>query len=225
MKPIIRWTIGNVHHAGFQTLAHSVKLFKRVYNNFDLFVCHNVLSDSQIDFLKSLNVNLVKQSSGTLICEPRGVAWKLYPPRIDITRHEIFIDNDVLIFKTLDEIQWFLDSDKCFIITEALRRLFGHSDKHVPEGLKLNSGLFGIPPRFDFAQAINECESHCWQDRYDEQGVVATIICRHNYKMIPLTKIAVCYDKFICGTHGIHFCGVNSGLVKHWDKFLSSKLL
>ncbi len=226
MKPILRWTIGPVDKAGFQVLAYSVKLAKRIYKEFDFYICHNGLSKPQLKILDKLEINLIYQQGSGLSCVPYGVAWKLYPPRLDISRHEIFIDNDLVLFRPLEEVDWFLAGDKRFIATEGLIRLFGTKDWLVPRGVKINSGFFGIPPYFDFGNAIDNInELDCWSDRYNEQGVVATIVCRHEHRIIPIKKVSVCLDSFVCGTHGIHFCGINSGLRVNWNKFFASRYL
>jgi hypothetical protein len=216
-NPILRWTIGPVHDAGFQILSHSVKLIKKVYSDFDFYILYNGLNVNQLDFISGLGVPLIKQDGKGLECEASDVAWKLYPPRLDISRHEIFVDNDLILYKPLEEIEWFLKQNNGFIVTEGEGRLYGN--KRVPENIKINSGLFGIPPNFDFAQAINTiCSKRCWQNRYDEQGTVATIVCYNVHKIIPFSSVAVYRGKSF-GSHGLHFCGANQGDVAHWTKY------
>lgn len=220
--PILRWTIGPSSHAGFKALLRSVRLIKKIYPNFELYICHNGLNTYEQNFLKGFRVNLIQQTNG-LNCSPSGVAWKLYPPRIDMTRHEIFVDNDLILHKPLEEIDWFLEQSNSFIVTEGLGRVFGNKESLIPKNLRINSGLFGIPPNFDFAQKINELsKGSCWEDCFNEQGTVAAIVCQNDYKIIPLKTVAICNEgRFKPGTHGTHFCGLNKGLFESWNKYLT----
>jgi len=214
--------MGPSSQAGFKVLLRSVRLIKKIYPSFELYICYNGLNKDQQNFLKGFGINLIAQQTKGLNCNPSGVAWKLYPPRIDITRHEIFIDNDLILYKPLDEIDWFLERSNSFIITEGLWRVFGNKESFVPKNLRINSGLFGIPPYFDFAQKINDlCKGSCWEDYFNEQGTVATIVCQNDYKIIPLHTVAICNEgRFKPGTHGTHFCGLNKGFFESWNKYL-----
>ena len=41
MKPLIRWTMGNVSEAGWECLSESTRLLPKVYPEFDYVICYN----------------------------------------------------------------------------------------------------------------------------------------------------------------------------------------
>lgn len=236
MKPLLRYTIGPVNKIGFDILRHSIRLINKIYpDRFDIYICHNKLAIKQFDLVSKIareyNIKLYEQShTAGIEYIPTDVAWKLYPPRLDINRHEIFIDNDLIVFKKLEELDWFLDSRDAFFITGDINRVLGRRDLLIPANMMINSGLFGIPPFFDFAAAIAEvCQSdkeRYWKDRFDEQGTIAAIFVRQQkYKIIPVEKISICVDKYIPATHGMHFCLANVGNSDFWEQYRRSKVL
>lgn len=98
-KPIIRWTIGgNVSQHGIDCLGNSINCWKDLYgDSFDYFLCYNNIDVNKLNF----GVNLINQHEhlNSLSIQPNSTAWKLYPPRISLQSHEIFIDNDLIIYK------------------------------------------------------------------------------------------------------------------------------
>jgi len=226
MKPIIRWTIGKVARYGYQTLTHSIKTIRAIYQDrFDLFVCYNGISLNELEPLSRFGVRFVKQDPNSLPVPPQGVAWKLYPPRISNV-HEIFIDNDLVIVRPLDEIESFLASDSV-IYTEGLFGLYGRYKTKVSLSRFLNSGLIGVPPDYDFKKAILS-QLQGWEDYFDEQGLVATLFSHHPTKIcISTQKIGICKRDGVlpCFTHGCHFCGVNRGKAGAWKEFMRSRII
>jgi hypothetical protein len=221
MKPLLRWTIGNVAKAGYETLKYSIKTVKSIYGDkFDLFLCHNSIEESSLQFAKDYGVKLINQDSTCLPSSPKGVAWKLYPPRLSLESHEIMVDNDLVILKQLPEIDKFLTSNSV-IYTEGLFGLYGSFKKTVTIKPYLNSGLIGLPPNFDFATAILK-NIKPWEDYFDEQGLIAKIFSTFPNKIcIKLPTIAICRQDGILPnfTHGCHFCGVNRTEARAWKTF------
>jgi hypothetical protein len=227
MKPLIRWTIGNVAKEGFETLHYSIKTIKSIYKNkFDLYLCYNNIEESKIEFVKEYGVKIVKQDSNCLPSIPKGVAWKLYPPRLSLDQHEIMMDNDLIIFKPLPEIDEFLKGNSV-IYTQGLFGLYGNFKKSVKINPPLNSGLIGMPPKFNFeAEILKNIKP--WDDYFDEQGLIAKIFSIFPNKIcIKLPKIAICRLDGILPSfsHGCHFCGVNRGETRSWKKFKLTKLI
>ena len=233
-KPIIRWTIGDPHKAGKKALKCSVKAIRKLYKEkFELVICHNGNEEEfpQVDRI----INQRSMVENSLLYEPPdsekcGTAWKLYPPRIDIERHEIFMDNDVILYKRLDQIDEFLSGDK-FLTSEAITRSYGDRFDHlVKQGTNWNTGLLGLPPRFDLKREINKVLKKYpgkWESHFDEQAVFISIIQDKDNIMVTLKELQVVTPegKFERGTHGIHFVGVNKGATNHWDRFNTIQLL
>lgn len=231
IKPLVRWTIGPVNPAGFKSLKLSISFFKKIYKGlFDYVICHNTLNNEQLDLLASLETDLFEQGPEAGMFPPLGVAWKLYPPRLRKDAHEIFIDNDLIVLKQLPQIEKFLSTSDTFIYTESPNRFYGQYKYQVPEHFKMNSGLFGLPPRFDLKKEIMETSKpfQRWTDKYDEQGLLATIFSKVATIQIPLSDMPVCgprYNNFEFGKKGYHFVLLNAGFEKHWLNFNKGRIL
>lgn len=193
----------------------SVKKMIELYRDrFEYRICYNEIDKNLLRF----DVPLVEQLPMEGMYGPSGVAWKLYPPRLSLNTHEIFIDNDLILTKKLDELEEFLAASDKFIFTEAL--FYNHG--RFPTNIKLNSGLIGLPPDFDFKTELLQMmqDGKGWTGKFDEQGMVATIFSTKKRIMIPLDKVAICHlGKFHNGTHGYHFVTANVGATEAWKKF------
>lgn len=194
-KPLIRYTIGgNPKKAGEEILRYSIYRIKQILEDkVDIVLCYNNISPKRF---ADLQIDMIDQSmyQEYLPYPPKGVAWKLYPPRLRLESHEIFIDNDFVLEKIPQEIDKFLSSDNYFFGIEGL-----HSNTHGrfhkwPYGATFNSGIFGIPPNFDFANEISKRtdDDFGWVDRHDEQGLVGTILFQQkNFIQIGKDKIGI----------------------------------
>lgn len=226
MKPIVRWTVGEVSQLGIECLNLSIEKFINLYGNlFDYYVCYNNIELSQIHFLKKYKVNFLNQKKyrNSLLINPidNNPCWKLYPPRINKEVHEIFIDNDLIIFKKIPLIDEFLNSKNLFLITQAYNRSYASSLRNLIRN-NLNSGLIAIPPGFNFKERINQIiKEHniSWiSSHFQEQAVVSKIIEENNFKIIKLSEIYVCYEKLIKANYGYHFVGINSNFITKFFK-------
>lgn len=241
MKPLIRWTMSGVlSKLSFIILKHSVKFVKKLYPECDFVICCNQINEFQIKKIKELNVELYFQrDSDSLGFMPiplknsvDGVHWKLYPPRLRKSSHEIFIDNDIVLHKRVPLIDDFLLQDFS-LVYEGLYRLLGNYDHHVPKGYKINSGIFGIPPDYDFEDCLRKkiSTNSQWKDKFDEQGLVASVLLDYkNYQMIKQVEIPIIEnvkwepkvyydDKKCCG---FHFVGGNrTENHEGWNNYIS----
>ena len=188
---ILRYTIGPVKQIGFQILKESVRLMKEIYPEFHIIICHNQLKKKQIDFLKTLSVELYEQKHEILSCSPTVENWKLYPPRLSLNDYELVLDNDLVIKERSPSIDQFLSSNKTLVMS-AVYRAYGQFAEFVPEKVYINCGIYGMPPGFDFESKIkvlcNKKGTKEWSPRFDDQGLVAA--CLHeNAITIPMDEI------------------------------------
>ena len=131
--------------------------------------------------------------------------------------HEIIVDNDVIIEKRLDEI----DTSCPLIVSSSCARLIsdssGRFSNALPVNIKLNTGLYGMPPGFDLASRINSFGIGEWEDYFDEQGATSLALYSDDLIVIPLSKVSVnACPEYIKASHGTHFVGINRG----WDRTL-----
>lgn len=216
MKPLLRWTIGPVHPCGFDVLEQSVKAMKSLYD-FDMVICYNQLDDKQLERLRGFDVELVDQSGflSSLFCQPRAgysVEWKLYPPRLRFQAHELFIDNDIVLHRKPPEISRWLGGN-VGLLYQGLHGLHGSYAGLVPPGFRINSGIFGLPPHFDFEKKLMGVAKQ-WTGYFDEQGLVASTLLQHPFITIPLTVLPIVepdwpmdlhyHNEDCCGFHFVH---------------------
>lgn len=220
MKPLVRWTIGPVKPAGYEALRISITKFVSLYD-VEIAICYNGHPPIHRD-----DILLVKQESE----KAKGVAWKLYPPRLDISRHELFIDNDLILHERIDQIDDFFASDSTLLL-EGLFRNYGRLDKDVPQGYRINSGLFGIPPGFDLKVWLDfygenwEANANPASFTFDEQGLIAASLLRYKrFNVIPNDVITDCGTHFL-ESKGMHFVGLNrQERHKPWNDYLARKV-
>lgn len=217
MKPLARWIVGPVKPNGFKCLEIAIKNFNKLYPEFDLMICHNQLNINQMKELETFDIPLFEQKHENGL-SPKGVAWKLYPPRIRKETHELVMDNDLIITRKIPQIDKFLKSN-CTLVYEAGKPMYGQFHKFVPKNPFVNSGIYGMPPGFNFLNKINfyiknitEWDNSCKQGRYtwDEQGLVAASLLNHpNHLLIKLNQISNCEIDLIDNCCGMHFVGLN----------------
>lgn len=240
MKPVARWTIGDVSETGFKILYESVKKFHNIYPEFKKIICYNNINLNKIKHLESYAEFFQQKEIDSLIKllpsnpnddhQADGCGWKLCPPRLSCDSHELFIDNDLVILKRIEEIdRWLKCNDKTIISEGHPRsRMFGIFDKHIPDNIRACAGLFGLPPNFDFAKEIIKlkkltCKPNFLIGGWDEQGLTTAIVTKSDFVLIPLSKVYISEDWVdkplgnvdYIDYHGIHFVGANR---KPWHR-------
>tara|TARA_Y100000034_G_C6902941_1_gene418082 strand:+ start:3173 stop:3901 length:729 start_codon:yes stop_codon:yes gene_type:complete len=228
-KPIIRWTIGgNVSESGLQAQVESVRLVRKLYGDqFNLFICHNGLSSRGKRTIRKLNVTLVEQTeyADSLPPKPGKAGWVMYPPRLSLDTHEIFLDNDLILTDRLPQIDSFLKSDNKILVTQGCKRAYGPFGHMIPKRVKLNTGFMALPPGYDFAaklrRTIKKARLRRWSGHHDSQGILVAALIKEKPEIIPISDIAISpLGRLIRGKCGIHFIKLN-GTDKHkgWTQY------
>lgn len=220
-----RWVIGPTHPRGLEILRLSISQMHKLYPEFDLMLCFNQIQDRIVQDFK---IKLYRQTGCELVLEPvledikHGVSWKLYPPRLRKRSHEIIIDNDLVLFERVPEIDIFLRSQRALVL-QAYHRNYGQFDKFVGDNFKINTGLFGLPPNYDFESCVQQLlKNRIWVHRGDEQGIVATCLQKLSPLMISYDSIVPLDDNAIfCRRNGAHFIHANVAKShKAWDSYM-----
>lgn len=221
-KPIARWTIGPSTKNGYECLEMSIRSFLDFYYA-DVIVTHNCPPDNLETLLSRLSdvpLQLLDQRHylDTSYIVPVGVAWKLYPPRLDINRHEICIDNDIVFQEKIDHISNFFE-DNSTLLLEGDARNYGRFDKYIPPKTHINSGIYGMPPDFDMERFIKIVAGSAWElnakgehaanKTFDEQGIVAFALLNHPRCVIIPNKIVTNCERHLVESKGMHFVGLN----------------
>jgi hypothetical protein len=227
-KALAKWTIGKTTKDGYDCLLLSINSFKKFYD-VEVAICFNCNKKELPVELKKFN--LIDQKKHLQIGpEPRGVAWKLYPPRLDVSNHEISIDNDIVFNKRIKQIDQFFSSNSTLLL-EDKGRTYGRFENHVPPNFNINSGIFGMPPNFNLESFVlfyageekNALYEHDKNETFDEQGLIAlALLSNKDYIIIPNNIITDCQYSVIEGL-GYHFIGLNR--TKHHGPFRLYKSL
>ena len=224
MKPLARWTIGGTSSIGFETLALSVRMFRRLYPEFDCVICHNHLGAEEVRAVERLGQPVYAQRpedavyplvplespSGKDHSMP-GWGWKLVPPRLRMDRHELWIDNDIIIRERLPTIDEWLRSNLA-VISTGHKRAYGIFEPWIDPSVKYCAGLFGLPPGFDFGDSILRCCDRLGGGPlgyYDEQGVTVTSVIGCGCIPIPFDEVSIIKTLRRPYPKGMHFIGVN----------------
>jgi hypothetical protein len=233
MKPLIRWTMGPACPEGYRLLLESIFRFKKIYD-FDMVVCYNNQESNCLDFIKSLGVDVLDQSTLPQKFEVKDAFWKLVPFRLRPEGHEIFIDNDLVIWDKIPEVDQFLDSKATLIY----QGMWGkHGVYNLPVEFNVNSGIFGVPPNFDLEKHILDSWKNPYVeledktiefDRFSEQGLVGTALLKNDsYIVIPQCRIPILETYFSYELHrknlnakGFHFVGSNTKYNSCFYRFL-----
>jgi hypothetical protein len=228
-----RYTVGPVSDRGLDILHESVRRLKKLYPDFRIVVCYNQISP---DRLSRLDVELIPSDRSALSREPRpgySEHWKFYPARIAPNDYEIVCDNDILLHRPLPKIEYAV-SRNFFIGYEALGRNYGNFDHVAPKcSIRINSGLYGLPPRYDFGKELNSVidkgAKPGWAHRFDDQGMLAMVLLNNKSLMcvsqsdLPIIEpdedLSVQNNNVMCC--GYHFVFANREEEHHgWNSFL-----
>ena len=220
-KPLLRYVVGPVTQAGIRSVAISAQNMLRLYPEFDIILCTNQCEPHPT--LKALGLPIIDQSPYT-VSSPFPptpgfhVHWKLSPPRFRLDAHEVIMDNDIIIDCRIDELDAFLEQEHACLIYQGLHRLFGQFHDLVDGDLRVNSGIIGLPPQYDFQSELSAtarlAKIQAWSDPFDEQGLVAATLSKRPYIMIPMTRVPIVEESSAgegwnrhlgkCGTHFVH---------------------
>lgn len=211
--PLVRWIIGDTNKNGYDSLQISIQTFTSLYPFVEPVVCYN----GSLPCLEYFSGKIINQKTHQTQRKPIGVAWKLVPPRLTDHRHEIIMDNDLIIEKPISQIDEFFESNKTLLL-EGDSRTYGRFERHVPKGYEINSGIYGMPPGFDLNKYVELYAGDTWEknafgnhdknETFDEQGIIALALLDFNHIIVPKETITNC-EKKLQLSHGCHFIGLN----------------
>jgi hypothetical protein len=227
----LRWTIGDVSDAGFQALRLSIWSAWNLFGETAQYaVCVNTIPARQ-----------AAARTGKLPCEvnwvnatqlvphwlhrhvtsamAEGVAWKLAPIRLFPYLYELSLDNDVILWTLPAAMKEWLNSDQgsqcqCLMAADLQPALGQFSE--MCDHRALNSGIRGLPPRFDLGARLQRMLARSGillQSELDEQGLQAAVLSESGLLVIPTEDVSICspflnHQKHL-GKCGVHFVGLN----------------
>lgn len=223
----IRWTIGDVSDPGFATLRLSILSCWRLFGEAAQFaVCVNSIpvqdaitkaGDLPCDVIwidaNKLIPEWLRRNAGAGMAE--GVAWKFAPVRMWRDRHELALDNDIVLWRTPPAMRAWLESCDSCLMSADVRPALGQFTALCGERA-LNSGIRGFYPGFDMEGTLLTMLQRSrikLRSELDEQGLQAAVLSRSKLHVIPTSDVSICspfpMHEPRLGNCGVHFVGLN----------------
>ena len=226
----IRWTLGDVSSPGFEALRLSIHGAVRVFGPDCAYIVYvNTIPVSEAKARtgevpsavewRAVPAKLPEVLRGLLdggMAE--GVAWKLVPLSAFPDRHELALDNDVILWEQPEAIRGWLHSDpQARIIAEDVT--VGHGAfADLCGDQPRNSGIRGVPAGFDLGAAIAGVLARLpvrLNSELDEQGLqVAALSLDGPPRVVRTEEVTICspfcpHQEHL-GRCGAHFVGLNA---------------
>ncbi len=254
----IRWTIGHVSEEGFEALRLSILSATRLFGRDATYVVG--VNSTTLDTARAKTGEIPKyvewkDTSKEIpdFLRPRfdqnmseGVGWKFAPLHIFPEKHELSLDNDVILWEMPQSLrEWLAQKTRC-LIAEDVQRYLGKFDGQCPPGC-YNSGIRGLPPYFPLKDAVESVlEDHERQtgkqvlltSELDEQGLQVAAVSRWDMPfVVAVDEVTICSPFWPkrpnLGRCGAHFVGLNarhlpwtyydrpadSWIHEHWNHF------
>lgn len=210
MKMLFRWTFGITMPAGLECLKISLRQVKKFFPDAYRVVCYNGNGKLDVD----CDEVIYQKGEGWV-----GTAWKFGTPRLLPDGFEIYLDNDLVFLEKIPLEKW---QPWWGFACEDIMTIHGAYQHKLPPGYSFNSGLFGLPPGFEFDELVKkhkpdkwvahrpvegtlDIEYHC----EDEQGLVGYIF----YKYLPHWLLGNKMVAYLQGPYYdrtvLHFVGLN----------------
>ncbi len=233
----IRWTIGDVHPRGFESLRLSLLGAWKVFGPSATYtVCVNTLSTEDAAHRvghvpHEVIWRAVSHDDLPLFIRSRtdggmaeGVAWKLAALRVHPERRELALDNDCILWALPRTLERWLSDNGAFAIAEDVRCAFGQFENELRE--PRNTGIVGLPAGFDYEAALQETMKRrpvFLASELDEQGLQAITLARQRHCLVvPTEDVSICspFHPGTCafGRCGAHFVGLNARHIP-WSYF------
>jgi len=206
----------------------SIASFQLWHDVDKIVVCHNCPKNNLQDLVARFpDIEFFDQARFiNSVVPPKGVAWKLYPPRLCPDDHELCIDNDIVFLEALPEIQHFYDGNHALLL-EGSSRNYGRYEQHVPPEYRINSGVYGMPPGLKLQKYVDFFVRDEWEENafglhaasktFDEQGIVALgLLSYGKFVIISEQSLTNCEKRLVLGK-ALHFVSLNRN--EHHEPF------
>lgn len=229
--PVIRWTVGNVHPSGFETLRLSIWAAHRLFGaNASYVICLNTV---HIDEARRRTGELpadvewlpVARDDVAPFIRPyldgrfaEGTGWKFAPLRLSADRAELALDNDCILWDLPDALRQWVGGRGEAVVAEDVRPCFGQFAALCGTAPR-NSGIRALPGGYDLEarmrRTLARAEITEMTSELDEQGLqVAALSLDGTPDVVRVDEVSICspFPPHVAhpGTCGVHFVGVNA---------------
>ncbi len=232
---IIRWTFGETLSRptslqAFDMLECSIAFANVIFPNSRKIINFNSLKSNEsysklkniaknkIELVESISLDFKTKQNG------KNSFWKYYPIRIDTSKYEIILDNDVVLWSLPNTVADWLKSDGLLINSDWRGVYYGIFNNMIPEHLQLNAGIIGYPPNFKFPLPDY---SNLPDLFHSEQGFIVKTFLDSQKQLFIISKNEIYQSnidndinasEIIKTFQGGHFCGCSYCHYFHWDK-------
>lgn len=225
----VRWTIGSVSKRGFEALRLSIHGAVLVFGEEAAYAVYvNSMTIEEARSLTGPVPNFVEWRYASTEVPAvlsgyvdagmaEGVAWKFAPLSAFPDRHELALDNDVILWQAPGAIrQWLDERPEARVLAEDVA--LGHGAFSYLCGPEpRNSGIRGTPLGYDFADALGRtlCNAPVQlQSELDEQGLQIAALSLDGPPLVVTTaEVTICSPfwphQWHLGYCGAHFVGLN----------------
>ena len=231
----VRWTVGDVSPWGYEALALSIAGALRTFGPSSHYVvCVNTLPLEQAASRLGDVAARVALLSVTRDRVPRflldrfddalaeGVGWKLAPPRVFPECYELSLDNDCVLWDVPRPLARARREGRP-LLAEDVRTCLG-TFAPLCSGAPRNSGIRGLPPRFDLERELRRTLGELdgtLRSELDEQGLQVATMERWSCDVVSLQEVSVCspFPPHLptLGRAGAHLVGLNAKTLP-WEK-------
>lgn len=151
-KPLLKWLMGDVANIGWRSLGCAIRHAWAQYGyQVDYAVCFNNIKRVKIENalvdIQAPKIELVDQQAYRPGSASR-FGWKFFPLKLLHGRRELWMDNDLVLYRRHPLIDEFLfGRQERFLFVEDANRWYGPPalDKALPPGRGISAGMLGIP--------------------------------------------------------------------------------
>ena len=246
----VRWTIGDVSLRGYEALALSIRSIRALLPGAKYSVSVNSvpLEEAQRRLgpvATSVDWNVSDGKAPAWLQQylhsnyAEGVAWKFAPVRLFADAFELSLDNDIVFWELPSAMKMWLADPESTLIAEDVTPAFGQFARLCGEQPR-NSGIRGLPPRFDMEDALRRTlEEHpvTLKSELDEQGLQVAVVTARPHHVVRIEEVTICspFPPHLpgLGRCGAHFVGLNAKKLpweyegrsgekyihEHWDRY------
>ena len=221
---IIRWQMGPFGKVSWKALETSIRLMKRMEPEARLIVTHQAGVPNRIhkDLLD------VQWHAQDAMLYPIG---RHMPPRFNIDDHEVWMDNDHIMWDLPMGWNRFKSRRNAVLIWRTDWSYYGDFDESIHmtmgKGFDASAGMWGLPPNREWSvpkhlMARSDANQH-------EMGWVVDQLTHGSWQEYIYEDQVSCFNpdhpvlgsrKNIVGTHGVHLMGLNRGFNPQGEELL-----